>query len=117
MRHFLFHPLTVLILTGVTVVLAVSAYRLGQKNRTSTEYLGVLEQEMDKISSEVFHLQHQAAEAADPITKEKIIRNELLMQRPGEVVVEVPQAPAESTVASSAAELTPAQQWWQLLFQ
>jgi cell division protein FtsB len=61
-----------------------------QKTQTSTENLGVLEQEINKISSQVSELQTATDSASVDFKQEKIARDELLLSKPGETLLQLP---------------------------
>lgn len=117
MTRWLYHPLVVLILTLVGLGFSYSLYSNIKKTRSSTEHVSVLEQETLQIASEVSLLQEKLNSAQSPANQEKIIRDQLLMQKPGETVVQLPPLTASAaTTTAPRPSPKPAEAWNQLLF-
>ena len=69
------------------------------------------------MEEEVLTLETAIIESQQPFAKEQIIRNELLMKREGEYVVQIPDELVTTTQRVTRAEfLTPWEEWRQLLF-
>lgn len=118
MPRWFFHPLTAFLVTLVALVAVISLQRTVQKTRLSSENTRVLEQEVAKIASEISSLEKQALQAEHSITQEKIIRDELLLQKPGETIVQLPAvSPRPLPSPSLIPTLTPWQEWQLKLLQ
>ncbi len=114
MKSLLFHPLTALILTVLTIIFVMSLRTNKNEISRSSETIHLLEQEVDKISSEVSQSQQDLETAQLPISKEKIARDELLMQKPGETVLQLPPL-QESDLPEVTQPKTPWEEWKELL--
>ncbi len=111
------HPLAILVFTIIGAVFSYSLYSSSQKTRISTEQVAVLEQEIDQMTSEVSELDKQAQAAQTPEMKEKLIRDQLLMQKDGEIVVQIPEIPEFSYNRLQAQPSPePWDEWEDLLF-
>lgn len=114
--RLLYHPLTILAFTLLSLIFALSLYSSRAKMRSSTEQISVLEQEIGQMASDVSDLEQQVQTATSSLSQEKIIRDELLMQRQGEIIVQLP--PVEEIVVpepSPSPTLTPWEEWRGLL--
>lgn len=112
----LFHPLTAL---GVTVVAGLfmgSLYSTWQRSLQTTQRLEELDRQLERSNAEVMQLQTQLQATSQAQTKDKLIRNTLLMQKPGEYVVQVPlpNTPDE-TSNSITTTMTPWEEWQKLV--
>jgi len=117
MQKLLFHPLTALVITGLTIIFLISLYHNTQDIRRSTESLSILDQENQQLASEVTKLEKKLSQAQTDFAQEKITRDELLMQKPGEYVVQLPPLPTPSLAPQTPTQLsTPWAEWRQLLF-
>ena len=114
--RYLGHPIVILIFILLSAIFSISLYSGLERTRTSTEQVGVLEQELSQIASDVSLLEKQVQMASSSAAQEKIIRDELLMQLPGEVVVQMPDVDTSPTPRPSPSP-TPSnwQQWRQKL--
>lgn len=117
MPRWFFHPLTVIICTIVITWLYGSLLRTEQNMRTSSETVGVLDQEVSQIASEVSELESRLATAQSPAAQEERIRNELLLKKPGEYVIQLPPASMNSTIETQKRSLSPWEQWQALLLR
>lgn len=67
-------------------------------------------------AQEVAVLEKKLEAANHPISQEKVIRNELLLQKPGEYIFQIPEITVEETAATQQEETTPWQEWKKVLF-
>ena len=117
LSKILFNPIAFIVITAFSLVFSLSLYNSAKKTRESSQQLNVLEQEIAGMKNEVTELEQAVLEAEQPFTKEKIIRNELLMQKPGEYIVQIPEevaVQAETTIPSPSPK--PWEEWKELLF-
>ena len=117
MMRLLYHPLTLLAFTLLVVIFALSLHTSRQKMKTSTERIAVLEQEVDQMASEVYQLDYQVQTATSSAAQEKIIRDELLMQKPDEIIVQLPPIDeVKVPMPSPSPSPEPWQEWRMLIF-
>lgn len=115
--RILYSPLAVAFFTVVAGVICVSLYMNGRRIQQSALTVLKMEQEVASIEAKVNKVERTALEATSSAAKERIFRDELLLQRPGEYIVQVPDQPLptpEPVVPEPS--LTPWQQWQLLLF-
>jgi len=118
LMRWLYHPVVVLLLTLAGVVFSYSLYSNIAKTRSSTEHVSVLEQETYQIASDVSSLAEKLETAQTPENQEKIIRDQLLMQKTGETVVQLaPITASNSSTVAPKPSPQPAQEWKNLLFK
>jgi cell division protein FtsB len=111
----LYNPLAALVITLVLGLTSWSLYRQIQKMQQVTGVVGSLEAEIADLSSETALLQEKLEYVDSDFAKEKIARDELLMQQPGEIIVQLPPLPSPSPVVTSPTPASIPGQWWQLL--
>jgi cell division protein FtsB len=117
MRNWFFNPLSLIALTAVTLFTLFSLRSTASKTQTSTEDVRLLDQEVAQLTSEVSSLEKQVELNQHPFYAEKNIRNELLLQKPGEYVIQIPEvSPQPLPTVLPEATPTPWQEWRQLLF-
>lgn len=113
--QFLRHPLALLLITLLAGLFSLSLHFSVRKTQISSEQVQLLDQEMNQMASEVSALEDEVKQAGTPEMQEKIIRNELLMQKNGEYVVQLPSTGSGNANLPPQASLSPWQQWWQML--
>ncbi len=117
MQKLLFHPLTALFLTLLTIIFLISLYHNILDIRKSTETITVLDQENQKLASEISNLEKKLVDTRSDFVQEKITRDELLMQKPGEFIVQLPPLPSPNPQPQlNQQSTTPWQEWRQILF-
>ena len=110
------HPLVVFLITVASLVFIFSLDGKSQ-TKNSQETIAHLKTENEKISQEIEGLKENLGTAQTTFAKEKIIRDELLMQKPGEYVVQivgVEEVKTEKTMVEK--KRTPIEEWRNRLF-
>lgn len=118
MTKALEHPLTLIVAAVLFSVLFFSLRQTGNKSQQSTNEISLLEEKAYKTSKEVQELQEELEYSKSTAYKEKIVRNELLLQKPGEYIVQMtaPQTePLDTHITTSQPE-TNQEKWFEILF-
>lgn len=115
--QFLRHPLTILSFALLGLLFSLSLYSSWQRNKATSSQVAALETEVEKITQEVQDLSDVAAVASSAGTQEKIIRDQLLMQKEGEIIVQLPEIDLSQVkkIAPSPSP-TPWEEWQKVLF-
>lgn len=117
MRNWFFSPLSLVVVTIICLFALYSLRGTASKTHISTEDVRLLDQEVSQLTSEVSRLEKQAAQHQNPYYAEKNIRNELLLQKPGETVVQIPEvSPKSLPTPTPVVTPTPWQEWQAVLF-
>lgn len=117
MSKLLFNPISFLVITIVSIIFSISLYKSAQRTSYSTENLKSLEEEVEQIEAEVLALETAIEESQQPFAKEQIIRNELLMKKGGEYVIQIPDELVNKTQEIIEVETSsPWVEWQKLLF-
>lgn len=90
MSRFFYNPITLLAITIVGVVFSLSLHKTAQKTQFSQQKLQEISQEIEQTKAEVGNLRVELNNSQQPFAKEKIIRDELLMKKKGEYVIQIP---------------------------
>lgn len=115
MSRWFYHPFTVITFTIVVTWLYASLLRTEGKMRMSTESVTVLDQEVTQIASEVSALELQLNQAKSAAAQEQRIRDELLLQKPGEYVIQLPLLQEQQPAPASTRKASAWEEWQQLL--
>ena len=86
-----YHPIAILTITIVSILFFVSLDKSSKKTQSSSENIRVLENDVNKISNEIIILEEKIEETQTEQFKEKVLRNELLLQKPGEYILQIPE--------------------------
>lgn len=117
MLRALSHPITLVVFTILSIIFFLSLEKTGNKREQSAQIISVLEDEKAALSREVALLERETLAASSSINTERLVRNELLVQKEGEYVVQIPDIEIVSEQLENV-EPTPEpwQQWKDLLF-
>lgn len=116
-KKLLLSPIAVIILTVISIFFSISLYRSAQKSTFSAQNLEALEREVATVKQEVKSLEDSLEAAEQPLNQEKIIRNELMMQKPGEYVVQIAnQEENTADTKEKMTSMTPLQEWKEVIF-
>lgn len=117
MRKLLNHPLTVLAFIFLSALYSFSLYKTTQKSSVSQDTSTALAQEIEGITLENEKLEKQLEQANTPLAQEKIARNELLLQKPGERVIQISEKKTTTEPQQqNSQKLTVWEQWQEVLF-
>ncbi len=116
--RFIYHPFVLILVTLLAIGLWISFLFNGRELQQSSSQIQTLQTEVAKNEQEVASLEAQLNTAKSNFSQEAIIRNELLMQKPGEYIVQMPDLPTEAREnQTSTSRLSPWQQWKALLLK
>lgn len=85
----LYHPIVTFALTIGAIMFFFSLDKSGKKTQNSSENIRLLEYEVEQISKEIIELEEKIDVVESGEFKEKVVRNELLLQKPGEYVLQI----------------------------
>lgn len=115
MKKFLAHPLVILALTLFAVLFVISLQKTAQKSQVASENVRLLEEKTQQLSDQIEQEKQALENSSSGLSKEKILRDELLLQKPGEYIIQIPDDKIlEANVAE--AQKTPWEEWQELLF-
>ncbi len=106
------HPLVVVAATIVVVIVSIT-FLSKSREVEPTDRTTVLDQEINQITRDVSLLKDQVTEATSAATLEKLIREQLLMKKEGEYIVQIPiDALPSPSPLPTVKPPTNLQQWW-----
>ncbi|GIK84336.1 MAG: hypothetical protein BroJett025_09580 [Patescibacteria group bacterium] len=120
------HPITIVSITIIATMFFFSLDKSGKKTQNSSENIRVLEHEVNQVSQEIIELEKKIEQTQSEQFKEKVVRNELLLQKPGEYVLQISEikesgqsqdcASLDCKTESNSKKESPASAWIELLF-
>ncbi|MEA2056193.1 MAG: hypothetical protein U9O78_00530 [Patescibacteria group bacterium] len=75
-----------------------------------------IKKQVDKLENEMSAKQKQLEKAKKSYSKEKILRNELLLKKPGEYVIQLPELVTEEEAGETIDKKSPVDEWRELVF-
>jgi cell division protein FtsB len=112
MLKILSHPFAIFIISILCLTLWASFYLNSKEIQRSIGSLEKIETQFSQNKEEVAELQKKLEETKKSTSQEAIIRNELLMQKPGEYIVQIPDiTPSPEVQSQNKAPQTPWEQW------
>lgn len=116
MRKLLSHPFILILACIVVALLLISLQLKKSQVARRAQIVASQEESLQQLRSDVAGLESQLEASSDPFYQEKVLRNELLMQKEGEIVVQIPseQLPIRPQPTPTPTN-TPWQAWQQTL--
>ncbi|MGD9129642.1 MAG: septum formation initiator family protein [Candidatus Woesebacteria bacterium] len=116
MNRFLSQPIILIAFSILSLSFILSLKKTENISHQSQKNVEILQNEVKKQSENIQELENKIAEADYPLTKEKIQRNDLLMQRPGEYIIQIPTETKNENKKIAIEIESPWQEWKKLLF-
>lgn len=116
LSQIVYHPTFVFGITLVVIAFCVSLFMNSREIRSSSDLVTHLRSQVAQKQQEYNKTKEQASQAQTPLNQESIIRNELLLQKPGEYIVQMPDLPEPITTRSVIQkQLSPWEEWQKIL--
>lgn len=116
MRKLLSHPVVMLFSIVVVGLIIVSLQFSKDQVSRRAAIVASQEESLEKIQTEVAELEARLEQSSDPFYQEKVLRDELLLQKDGEIVIQIPREQLPEIVRPSATPTqTPWESWRQIL--
>lgn len=120
----LYHPLFILSITLFAIFFFISLDKSGKKSQSSSQNILILENEVKQASEKLLDTEDKIAQTDSQLFLEKIVRNELLVQKPEEYILQIPDTHnLESTTClrqpcedAQSEQEKPIKAWIKLLF-
>jgi cell division protein FtsB len=90
MQKLIFSPFFAVVVTIIGLLLLASLLKTDLNLKESAQIRDDLQLKVEILRDEVAQIEFQSKNATSSAVQEKIIRNELLMQKPGEYIVQLP---------------------------
>lgn len=116
MKKLLKHPIIIAIFTVLSIAFVLSLKKNVNKVEKSKVELEQLEVELNLLRQEVNNGELALKEASHSFSKESILRDELLMKKEGEVVLQLPAISESQEKIILDPTPKPAEEWGKLLF-
>jgi cell division protein FtsB len=116
LKKICYHPLSILVFSLICLYFILSLRRNLKRLNVSYNNLKQVETQVKKLETGLEEKQQQLEQAQLPLAQEKIARNELLLKKPGEYVVQLPKLASEQDQFTPSPSPQPLEQWRQVLF-
>ena len=91
-RNILYHPISIVIITILAILFYISLEQSSKKTEQSAQQIEILESEVNQLSDKIISLEEKIVLADSDEFKEKVVRNELLLQKEGEYILQIPES-------------------------
>lgn len=115
MAKYAHHPLFLIVATLVALAVIASTSTSLNNYKKTFDKISALEKENSQIAGEVEQLEQKKVLSETTFMQEKIIRDELLMQKPGEYVIQLPSNLPPQPTPESSPSPRPIDAWLEIL--
>lgn len=116
MGKYLSHPLVMCLAVIGVIIFSLSTKNTIQNYQKTSQTIDKIEAENKKLNQNIAELEQKKAYSQTQFAKERIIRNELLLQKPGEFVIQLPENLPAPPSPSPSPSPEPIEEWKHLLF-
>ncbi|OGJ37577.1 MAG: hypothetical protein A2383_00980 [Candidatus Pacebacteria bacterium RIFOXYB1_FULL_39_46] len=116
MNKIISHPLVIVVLTVLAVLFIFSLRKTAQKSQIAIENVAILEESIQDLANQIEKERELIDYSNTDLAKEKILRDELLLQKPGEYVLQIPDDETLLIEDTIAKQKTPWEEWRAVLF-
>ncbi len=114
MKQLLEKPFTILIATIITLLFIISLRKTASKSLISQHNIELLEQKLQAVNQQIITEQKDLETTSSEFAKEKVMRDELLLQKPGEYILQIPLEYQNSSSELQLPPSTPVEAWKKL---
>lgn len=114
MKRLFLHPLAIVLITFICFLIFFSLKKTSQKAVISNKNIQVLEQEIDQLEQFIISNQNKLYQSEQDFAKEKILRDQLLMQKDGEIIIQLPIEDLEVGKKDKQLAVKPWEEWRKL---
>ena len=113
------HPLFIVLFTLCIVAFSIPMFNRDRSTQNKQEQIQQLTVKNSQLQAQKEALEYQKLLSEQPITQEKVLRDQLWLQKPGEVILNLSEfeAPDELPPTILESELSAWTQWQKLLFK
>ncbi len=112
------NPIILLIFIILSIICYTSLSNAASRREVAAANVQLLRESVDAQKLEVSELRTDLEIANHPFTKEKMLRDELLLQKEGEIVFKLPDIPEVSpSPTPTPTPVTPWVEWKEVLFE
>ncbi len=116
MKKILLHPIAALFFTIISIIFMISLQKTRQRSENVSQIAEQLKNQVNQLELEVKQAENSLNQDSLGLEQEKVIRNELLMKKEGEIIFQLPPVkPVGEVVVNQVETLTPAEAWKQLI--
>lgn len=115
LQKIIFHPLMAVLFTVLTILALLSLRTTSKRSQMTAQNVTELSRHLDETNRDINKLEQQLATTDQPERQDQLIRDLLLMQKPGEYVVQVAPTSLSLQASPTPSPLSPWQSWQHLL--
>lgn len=115
MKRLLYHPLTAILITALVIYFIISLRSNLKKLEISRQNLSNIQQDVAQLSEEVESQKQTLNQAQQPLAKEKLARDELLLKKSGEYVIDLPDIILTELESEPSPSPRPIEKWIELI--
>lgn len=93
-----------------------SMRRTAQKSEVASQNVAAIQSQINQLSGQLEQERQVLQDTSSPLAREKILRNELLLQRPGEYVIQIPDESLVVPLSTEVEHSSPWEEWKKLLY-
>lgn len=116
MNKIFFNPISLIVFILVVFTISLSLRETAKRASIAKKEVNSLEREVQQLRSETQATEALVAKRQGEFVREEIARNELLLQKPGEIIVQLPPITPKPQPTPKLQERKPLEEWQAAIF-
>jgi cell division protein FtsB len=116
MNKLFYNPISLIVFVLVVFTISLSLRETAKRADLAKKEVTALEQEVKMLETDTTAAQELVLERQGEFMREKIARNELLLQKPDEIIVQLPPITPKPMPTPMITKGTPLEEWKQAIF-
>ncbi len=116
MNKLFYNPISLIVFILVVFTISLSLRETANRASLAKKEVNSLDQEVQDLRTETLETQQLVESRQGEFVREEIARNELLLQKPGEIIVQLPPITPKPMPTQVVQQLTPLEEWRAAIF-
>lgn len=116
MNKLFYNPISLIVFVLVVFTISLSLRETAKRADLAKKEVSALEQEVTMLQADTTAAEELVTERQGEFMREKIARNELLLQKPDEIIVQLPPITPKPLPTPTVSTVTPLEQWRRAIF-
>ena len=115
MNKLIYHPIFIGLVSLLAIIFIISLNKNNQKSKLSNQSISHIQTEIDMLKIQIDTQKEKLEAVKDPLSKEKILRDQLLLKKENEYVVQIPDIEVEEDENFSKNKISAWEEWKKLI--
>jgi cell division protein FtsB len=116
MNKLFYNPISLIVFVLVVFTISLSLRETAKRADLAKKEVSALEEEVSMLQADTTAAEQLVTQRQGEFMREKIARNELLLQKPDEIIVQLPPITPKPMPTPTFTKVTPLEEWRRAIF-